>query len=204
MLRNTLLATAAAAVLTFGMPALAADDTTEAGSEATPMQGTVGTAAQGTQAVVDEATPPQADMMGDTSEIQDLEIGQDSEMAGTRYGDLEGRTVYSREGTELGTVRNARVNQRGEVDAIVVSGGEGLGPHVLLIPTDMVSPAQGAEADLVADVGDDEITRMREQRRQMEDQGMQDRGMDGGVDPDVLEELPDEEGMSDGSSSLTE
>lgn len=81
-----------------------------------------------------------------------------------RYGDLEGRSVFTSDQTELGTVANARVTPQGSIDALILqdAGNFGLDRNYVMVPVDRVSPAQGGESDLTVDVTDAEIRTMIE------------------------------------------
>jgi hypothetical protein len=102
---------------------------------------------------------------------EDAQVGEGSDLAGERYGDLRGRQMYSREGTEIGRVEGATMDERGEIDGFIVAGGPALGPHLLFIPIDIVRPAEGSAQDLQADVGEQDVERSMQEWQDSGQQG---------------------------------
>jgi sporulation protein YlmC with PRC-barrel domain len=145
MIRNTLLTTAAALALALAGPALAAD-ANEEGQAGTDYTAPGSGAAEGTDSVAPRG---------------DFQITE-GDLEGMTFQDMQGRSVFTSDQTELGTIENARVTQQGDIDAIVVrhTGAFDMNEQYVLIPVDRLSPAQGGENDITADFSDQDVETM--------------------------------------------
>jgi sporulation protein YlmC with PRC-barrel domain len=128
-----------------------------------------------TPAVAAEMDDGSAAMSGDGQQTQaerqsmdeqNPAVGAGSDLEGARYGDLEGRSVFTNDETELGSVANARVTPQGAIDALILkdAGNFGLNEQYVMVPVERISASEGGEADLVVDVTDAEIRSMVERR----------------------------------------
>jgi sporulation protein YlmC with PRC-barrel domain len=121
-------------------------------------------------ALADDASAPGAGNAAGTDSVApggDFSVAAGSDLEGMTYDDLQGRTLYSSDSTEMGTVANARVNDAGAIDALVVRGTDAfdMDQEYMLIPVGRISPAQGDDGDLVSDISDEDVRRAIEAKQ---------------------------------------